>query len=149
MTCSDVSNGSRVFIDANTLVYHAIADPPYGPACKQLIERVARKEIQGLVSAHVLADLSHRVMTAEAMQSFGWPSKGVAVRLRGHPEEIRKLISFTQAVDEVSRIGIQVVPIGLALVSKANVLSVRLGLLTGDALIVEVMQENGLTQIAS
>jgi predicted nucleic acid-binding protein len=149
MTFANIGNGSHVFLDANTLIYHSSADPKYGPACKQLIERVARTEIRGFTSAHVLADVAHRMMTLEAIAQFGWSAKGIGPRLRGHPAEVQKLIRFQQAVAEVSQVGLQVLPIDLYLVSAATGVSRQYGLLTGDALIVAVMQHHGLTDLAS
>jgi predicted nucleic acid-binding protein len=149
MTFAGIPNGSQVFLDANVLIYHAAADPVYGPACKQLVERVARREIEGFTSAHALCDLSHRLMTLEVMASLGWQAQGIAPRLRRHPAEIQKLTQFRQAVDEVPQVGIQVLPVGFSSVSLAAALSQQFGLLTGDALIVALMRQNGLTSIAS
>jgi predicted nucleic acid-binding protein len=149
MTFANIPHGSQIFLDANTLIYHASADPKYGPACKQFIERIARKEIEGFTSAHVLCDLAHRMMTLEAIARFGWNAKGIGPRLRGHPADVQKLAHFQQAVDEVSKVGIQVFPIDLRLVSTATSVSTQYGLLTGDALVVAVMQNHRLTNLAS
>jgi predicted nucleic acid-binding protein len=149
MTFAAIPNGCQVFLDANTLVYHATADAAYGAACKQLLERIARREIEGFTSAHVLGDFAHRVMTIEAMTQFGWPARGIAPRLRQHPTEVQKLSRFRLAVDEVRQIGIQVFPIDFDLVLAATGLSLQHGLLTGDALVVAVMTQHGLTHLAS
>jgi predicted nucleic acid-binding protein len=149
MTFANIPNGSQVFIDANTLVYHATADATYGAACKQLLERIARRAIEGFTSAHALGDVAHRVMTVEAITQFGWPAKGIGQRLRKHPADVQKLTRFRQAVEEVAQIGIQVLPIEGPLVSPATLLSQPYGLLTGDALIIAVMQQHHLTNIAT
>jgi predicted nucleic acid-binding protein len=52
MTYASIPSGSRIFLDANTLVYHATADPHYGAACRQLMERIARREVEGFTSSH-------------------------------------------------------------------------------------------------
>lgn len=149
MTFAHIARGASAFVDANTLVYHFTADPNYGPACKLLIERIARAEIRGVTSAHVVSDVAHRVMTVEAIAALGWPAKGIAYRLRKNSTDIQRLTRFRQAVQEVPRIGIRIVPVDLPLVEAATVLSQQHGLLTGDALIVAVMQQHGLTGIAS
>ena len=149
MTFADIPNGGQIFIDANTLVYHATADPNHGPACKQLMERIARREIEGLTSAHALGDVAHRVMTLEAIAQFGWSARGIGNRLRQHPADVQRLKRFRQAVDEVAQIGIQILAIDGPLVSTAAFLSRQYGLLTGDALIIAVMQQHQLTHIAS
>ena len=54
MTFADIPAGVAVFVDANTFVYHFVPDPIFGPNCRQLLERMARQEIQGFTSTHVL-----------------------------------------------------------------------------------------------
>jgi predicted nucleic acid-binding protein len=149
MTFASIPQGSRLFLDANTLVYYFTADLRYGAACLQLLDRIARQEIQGITSVHVVSDVAHRVMTLEAMHASGLPAKGIAAYLRQHPAEIQKLTRFRQAVDLVAQAGVQVVPIDFALVSAAAARSQQYGLLTGDALVVAVMQAHGLTNLAS
>lgn len=149
MNFANIPTGLSLFVDANTLVYHFGSDPVLQPACQQLLERIARQELSGFTSTHVLTDVAHRLMTVEAMTQFGWPLAGIGRQLRRHPAEIHKLSRFQQAVHEVPHFGVQVLPITLPLVETATVLSRQLGLLTGDALIVAVMQRHGLTHLAS
>jgi len=78
MTFADLPAGAAVFLDANTFVYHFIADPSYGAACTSLLERLERQEIEGWTSPHILAEVSHRLMTIEACAMFGWPYQGIA-----------------------------------------------------------------------
>ncbi len=149
MTFVDLVVGDAVFIDANTLVYHFGAHPSLGAACKDLLERIARREIDGLTSTHVLSDVAHRIMTLEAMARFGWPSAGIAHRLRQHPTDVQQLSGFRQAIDEIPQFGIQVLPVSLPMVADAASLSQQYGLLSGDALIVAVMHAQGLNKLAS
>ena len=39
MTFANVGNGSSIFLDANTLVYHFIAHGQFGAACTRLLEQ--------------------------------------------------------------------------------------------------------------
>jgi predicted nucleic acid-binding protein len=149
VTFASIPHGSRLFLDANTLVYYFTADLRYGAACLQLMDRIARQEIHGVTSAHVVLDTAHRVVTLEAIHVAGSPAKGIAAHLRQHPAEVQKLIRFRQAVDLVPQIGIQVISLDFALVSAAAARSQQYGLLTGDALVVAVMQAHGLTHLAS
>jgi predicted nucleic acid-binding protein len=149
MTFASIPKGSQVFLDANTLIYHASADPNYGAACKQLMEGIARRDIAGFTSAHVLSDVAHRLMTLEAIASLGWAAKGIAVRLHHNPAEVWKLTHFRQAIDDMAQMGISVLPIDFTLVSAGTVVSQQYGLLSGDALVVAVMQHHHLTDLAS
>jgi len=73
MSSIQLPAGTRVFVDANTLVFHFAQHPKFGAGCTAFMERIGRGELLGFASADVLSDLAHRVMTIEAMQRFGWP----------------------------------------------------------------------------
>ncbi len=71
MTFTDLPAGARVFVDANILVYHFTQHPQFGPPCTALMDRIDRQELFGFVSAHVLSNLAHRMMTIEAIRMPG------------------------------------------------------------------------------
>jgi len=149
MTFDDLLAGTALFLDANTLVFAAAANPTYGPACKRLLERIENQELQGFTSAHILSEMAHRVMTIEAALTLGRPMTGIANWLRRHPAEIQRLGRHQQAIDDLSAIPITILPVSGAQVSRAADLSRQHGLLTNDAILVVVMQENHLTSLAS
>jgi predicted nucleic acid-binding protein len=149
MTFDQIPSGTEVFLDANALIYHFTAEPMFGAACTRLIERIEQADLRGLTSAEVLSDVAHRMMTIEAIQRFGWPVAGVAARLGKHHSEIANLTLFQQAIERVPQLGVHVWDITLDLVLAAAKLSRQYELLSGDALIVAVMQVHGLTNLAS
>jgi predicted nucleic acid-binding protein len=149
MTLDDILSGTAIFLDANCLVYAIAADPLYGPACKRLLERIDNQDIQGFTSAHVLSEMAHRVMTLEAASRFNRPLTGMANWLRRHPTEVQQLTRHRQAIDDVQAAKVNALPIEGVDVSRAADLSAPFGLLSSDALIVTVMQRNGLFHLAS
>jgi predicted nucleic acid-binding protein len=149
MTFDDIAAGQAVFLDANTFLYYFTAHFRYGSHCQKLVGRIEKKDIAGFTSAHVLTEVVHRLMTIEACQRFGWPAKGIARRLRRKPTEVQQLTRSRQAVDEITLVGVSVLPIDKAQVSRAPDISRQTGLLCGDAMVVAVMQANGLTNLAS
>jgi predicted nucleic acid-binding protein len=149
MTFGDVLAGQLFFVDANTFVYALAPEPILGPPCYQLLERIRRKEIEGFTSAHVLSDVAHRLMSLEACATFTWPYAGIANRLKRHLAEVAKLHTFRQALDQIVAIGIHILPVTAQNVLSAGDLSRRHGTLTGDGLILAVMQSQGLTMLAS
>ncbi len=88
-------------------------------------------------------------MTLEAMHRLRWPPTGLAVRLRKHHAEIPKLTVYRQAIIDLPHLRIQVLPLTQALVEAATLLSQQHELLTDDALVVSVMQQHGITSLAS
>jgi len=149
MTFADLLVGESVFIDANTFVYHFAPDPLLGAPCSELIDRIDNQELRGFTSTHVLTEAAHRLMTIEASALLAWPFAGIAYRLRKHPAEVQKLLGFRQAIETVLNSKIQVLQIPPSLVLAAAALSQQTGLLSNDALIVAVMQVNGLINLAS
>ncbi len=149
MTFEDIPAGSAVFLDGNVLVYHFVPDPVFGPPCRDLLERISQQNISGFTSAHVLTNVAHRLMTLEAVGKYGWPMTGIAYRLKRHPAELHTLVKFRQSVAEVPNYGIETLPVELPHIISAAALSQHHGLLSGDALIVAVMQAHGLTHLVS
>ncbi|HMF17935.1 MAG TPA: PIN domain-containing protein [Gemmataceae bacterium] len=149
MTFADIPNGAAVFIDANIFVYHFLPHPVLGPACTDLLDQIEHKQLIGFTSAGVLSDLAHRLMTLEANQLKGWALTGIANRLKRHPPEIQQLNGYRLAQNEIAAIGVQILSISGALVSQAIDACRQFGLLMNDALVVAVMQQHGLTNLAS
>jgi predicted nucleic acid-binding protein len=149
MTFADIADGTAVFIDANGFVYSATAHPTLGPPRRRLLDRVARQEIVAYTSADAVSDVGHRVMTLEAAAAKNWPASGLAFRLKQQPAAIQQLSQFRRAIEEIVRIGIRVLPIDAGLVLAAGSLSQQYGLLSGDALLISVMQHHALTHLAS
>jgi predicted nucleic acid-binding protein len=149
MIFADIAQGTSVFLDANSFVYHFGPDPYFGPACSQLLERIEKQEIQGITSTHVITETAHRLMTIEAITSLGWPVAGIAARLRRNEVEIKKLIGFRRAVEAVLNSKVTVVTIEPKCTLDAATISQQWGLLSNDAMIIAVMHSQGLTNIAS
>lgn len=149
MIFPDIPAGTSVFIDANTFVYHFTPHPILQPACSALLARIANRDVFAAASTHVLNDVAHRVMTTEAVAKLGWPVAGIAQRLRKHPAEIMQLSLFRQAIDDIHAFGVRIIVPPASINAAAAVVSQQYGLLSGDALIVAVMQQFGLSWIAS
>jgi len=96
MTFDDLPAGSTVYLDANTFIYHFSAHPAYGPACTGLLERIERKEHQGIASSHTLADVAHRLMTIEAMNRFAWPAAGILLACGNSVRKSQNLASISK-----------------------------------------------------
>ncbi len=149
MTFDQIPAAAAVFLDANTLVYHFTNHPTFGRPCTQLLKRIEHQQHVGSVSTHVLSEMAHRLMTLEALDRFGWQPAGIATRLRKHHIEIPRLTLHVQAVAQIPLLGIQTVAITPPLVEAATLVSRQHELLMGDALVVAVMQSQGLSHLAS
>jgi predicted nucleic acid-binding protein len=149
MTFADLVAGDSVFVDANSLIYHFAPDPVLGPPCSQLLQRIENQELAGFTSIHLLGEVAHKLMTIEANGLLGWPFAGMANRLRRHPAEVQRLTAFRRAIAQLTQSRLQVLPVPVAVFVAATVICQQTGLLINDALIIAVMQANGLTKLAS
>jgi len=149
MIFADIPDATSIFVDANAFVYALAPDPQFGPPAGQLLERVERGDLLGFTSSHCLSDAAHRLMCLEACATFQWPFAGIANRLKHHAAQIQQLNKYRQAMDAVVRIGMQTIVTSAHHVLLATAISQQYGLLSGDALIVVLMQESGLAHVAS
>ena len=149
MTFAALTRGAAVFLDANTFVFHFQPHPQFGPACTALLQRIELQENAGYTSTHVLSEVAHRLMTLEARSSFGWSSGKFLQRLKQNPAAVSGLKAHQTAIQELLQSRIQILTIGPPLLAAASILTQQHGLLTNDALIVAIMQQHGLTNLAS
>jgi predicted nucleic acid-binding protein len=149
MLLDNIPSGLEVFLDANVLVFYFGPDPVYGPPCQRLLERIEQQDVAGVTSVHVLSEAMHRAMTIEAIAKHNYPVNGIGQRLRRRPTDIQGLTRFRTLGQKVFDIGVRVLPIEANLVDRGAEISQQLGLLTNDALIVALMRERGLSNLAS
>ena len=50
-------------------------------------------------------------MVMEAHAHLGWPLSGITRRLNAHPAEVQKLTRFRQGIDDIPRLGVEVLPV--------------------------------------
>lgn len=149
MIFTDLALGAAVFVDANTLVYHFSQHPQLGPPCTALLDRIERQEVEAYTTIHVVSETAHRLMTLEAISLFNWPQANIGNRIRTHPAEVAKLTDFRRAVEQLVQSKLRFLEYTPPMLATATALCQQIGLLINDALIVAVMQANGLTNLAS
>jgi predicted nucleic acid-binding protein len=149
MIYADLPAGASVFVDASPFIHHFEPNAVFGPASTEFLERIENQEINGVTTTHIISEVTHRLMTIEAMQAFGWKSAGIALRLRNHPAEVQTLKRFRQTVQEIPLFNVRILIIDPAWLDSAAAVSQQTGLLHNDALIIAAMQVHGLTNLAS
>jgi predicted nucleic acid-binding protein len=149
MTFADLATADALFVDSNTLIHLFEPHPQWGPLCLQLIRRIDNQDLVGFTTTHVVSEVCHRLMTVEANRTLSWPIAGIGNRLRTNPHEVRRLSLFRRAVEQIDQSRLQILTVTPAMLVAAVALCQQVGLLTNDAIIVAVMQANGLNKIAS
>jgi predicted nucleic acid-binding protein len=149
MILADLPLGDSVLIDANTWVYHFAPHPKFGVTCTDLIRKIELQTITGFTSTHIVTEMAHRLMLMEASDLEGWPLAGTLKRLQKDSRVVQKLIKFRTAIEELLKTGVKVLTVRDDHILAAATISQQTGLLSNDALIVALMQANGITKLAS
>ncbi|MGD0946115.1 MAG: PIN domain-containing protein [Candidatus Binatia bacterium] len=145
-TVADVQSGSSVFIDANIFIYHFGGE---STDCRILLERCARRELQGYSSTSVLAEVLHRLMVAEAIQKELVTAKTAVRRLKSKPEVVRQLTKYNEDVGKIRQMNLTILPLTLDVLTKSEAVRREEGLLTNDSLVVAFMRDSGLSKLAT
>lgn len=149
-TLEAVPAGAAVFIDAPVFVYHFTGA---SRSCRDFLARCELGEIHGATSAVTLAEVTHRLMTIEAVSRGLVSSGNVVAKLRRRPEVVRRLSLYREQAESIPLMGIHVEPLGLRTLLLAGELRPRTGLLTNDSLVAatarDLTREGALTRVAS
>lgn len=106
-----------------------------------MLERIERGDVEGAVSTAVLAEVTHRLMLAEALsRGFVEPGNLVA-KLRARPGVVRRLELYQEQVDRIPLLGVDVAALDLATFHRSRQGRVEHGLLTNDSLVLAAARE--------
>lgn len=143
---SEVPSGTRVFLDATIFLYHFTG---VSSSCRSLLSRCEDGQLNGLTSSVAVAEVTHRLMTIEAV-SRGLVTPGnVARKLRERPEIVRRLSLYQEQVEKIPWMGVEIVPLERRLLTLASPLRTRYGLLTNDSLLLATALDLGTVAFAS
>lgn len=146
MNPNKIPSGEVTVIDANIVLY---AMQRSSQQCKRLLARCAEEEITGILPGHILAEVMHQVMIAEARDN-GWiKGPNPAKQLGEHPERVRGLVRYEGIVRDILGIGLLIEPLQREDFLTAMMVQRQAGLLTNDALLVAVAQRMRANSIAS
>jgi predicted nucleic acid-binding protein len=145
----DIPDGEAAFVDANILHYAVIGTPPFSEHVYPFIDRLDSGLLTGVVSVQVLADAQHKTMLSLLATQYRLSRSKLVRWVKDHPRELQVLTGFQEAARLLHAAPIQVVQVEDNLLSEAATISLQLGLLTNDAIIVALMQRHGLTHLAT
>jgi len=143
---AEIPDGAKVFLDSTIFLYHFTG---VSSECRSLLERCAGREVHALTSTLVLAEVTHRLMTIEAVERGLLTSGQGGKRLRERPEIVRQLSQYQEQVEKIPWMGIGVVALDRPTLPTAGPLRSQHGLLTNDSLLAATALERGATAFAS
>ncbi|HRT10163.1 MAG TPA: type II toxin-antitoxin system VapC family toxin [Candidatus Paceibacterota bacterium] len=145
MNLDDILNGSRVFVDANVILY---ALDHKSPSCRHFLSRCDGKAVDGTISTVTLAEVAHRRMVEEA-RTQGLTGSNPARALARRPELVRQLRVYAEDVRDLLAGELNVEPIRQEDFFVALELQNQHGLLTNDSLNLAVAKRLGIHEIAT
>ncbi len=145
----DIPNNTACFVDANIIYYSLVTTPNLTVDCVDFFRRIARGELVASSSSAVIAEATHKVMLADAVQQHSLSRQGLAHRLQKQRRLVSTLSEHKKVVNLFRRINIHVEFVTLDLLERAADISIQHQLLTNDALTVAVMEKLRLTDIAT
>lgn len=143
---SDIPAGVSVFLDASIFLYHFTG---VSPSCRDLLSRCEAGQLHGITSAVAVAEVTHRLMTIEAVARGLVTPGNVVKKLRERPEIVRRLSMYQEQAERIPWMGVEVVPLDRRLLAISSPLRTRYGLLTNDSILLATALDHGVVAFAS
>jgi predicted nucleic acid-binding protein len=138
-------SGRLVFLDANILIYGLLAE---SEQCLELMERCRAEEVAGVTSAEAIAEVCHRLMLKEAVDT-GLISKPAAYALKAKRNAIRRLRRYWELTERAFKLNLVILSCDETRHRTAQQVRQRFGLLTNDSLVVAACLERAIRFIAT
>ena len=108
MNLNEIPSGDMVVIDANIILYAA---QQASQQCKRLLMRCADDDVRGILPTHLLAEVMHRLMIAEARDNGLVKGPNPARQLAEKPDLVKRLFRYEELMRDILTIGFQIEPV--------------------------------------
>jgi len=135
MNLLQIPQQQPVIIDTNIFVYAAQRD---SKQCIKLLEKCANDEMFGILPTHILAELTHVLMLAEARDIGLIKGSSPAKQLAENPGKIKALNRYEVLIRDLLSIGLKLESLQREDFLTAMSLQRQYGLLTNDALFLAI-----------
>ena len=138
--------GTTVLIDSTIFVYHFTAA---SEDCRAFLARCESGRIEGITSAAVIAEVTHRLMTVEAVMRGLVTPGNVARKLAEKPEIVRMLSQYERDAEAIALMGVRIVTLDLPALLRGGELRAAHGLMTNDSLVAAAALDEAGGRLAS
>lgn len=146
MTLDRVPSSIRIFLDSTILIYYSTEK---SLQCRRLLERCEAREVTGVSSVIVLAEVAHRLMIIEAVNAGIVSNKDAVKKLNEQPDLVRRLHIYEEQLQRILMMGIDFKAADTATLLRSAEIRRQYGLLTNDSLIVASARGAGVEHLAS
>ncbi len=145
MNLDDILNGTRVFVDANIIIYML---GRRSAQCRSFLTRCDTSALEGWINTAIVAEVAHRRMMQEAQ--FRQLVASNPARMLAHRQDfVRQLTTYADEVRNLLGGGLTVETIRPEDFFVGLELQKQHGLLTNDALNLAVARRLGINEIAT
>ena len=139
-----------VMLDANIVVYALFPQVRLHEACKELLERGARGEVQLHLGTNTAADIIHRAMVLELLAQDSFVKSADAVTyLKRNPRAVQELTRYKTILGDLRQARINILPITYRDLHESRQFRNENGLMTNDSIIVAVMKRYKIQHLAT
>jgi len=150
MFLSELEDSSPIFIDANIFIYHFSKESKFNPDSKSFLERIEKREITGITSISVVQEVTHRMMIIEASNILKEiKSKDIVKYLKAHPDIVKKLVEHHSIPEKIVLFNLEIISPDIATIKRSQNMKRRYGLLSNDALSLQIMEDLKINNLAS
>jgi predicted nucleic acid-binding protein len=146
MNLLQIPQQEPVLIDTNIFVYAAQRS---SVQCIKLLEKCANDELFGIIPTHILAELIHVLMLAEARDLGLIKGPNPAKQLSENPNKIKALNRYESLIRDLLSIGLTLETLQREDFLTAMSLQRQYGLLTNDALFLAIATRLRVTAVVS
>ena len=141
---------AEIFIDANIFLYHIMKRPKFFQPCHDFFVAVESGAYNGFTSTLVLNEVLHKLILAEATNTYGLRSEHDAANvLKQNPEKIMGLSQVWKTFSDIKDYPIRICSCDESVLDMAVDLSNKYGLLISDATHLAVIKSEGISNIAT
>lgn len=146
MNLQQIPQQQPVIIDTNIFVYAAQRS---SQQCIKLLDKCAKDELYGIIPTHILAELMHVLMLAEAKDIGLIKGAYPAKQLIENPNKVKALNRYESLIRDLLSIGLRLESLQREDFITAMSLQRQYGLLTNDALFLAIATRLRVTAVVS
>jgi len=142
----DVSDGLRIFVDTNILVYHLLEDELYGSSCRDFLKRVEAHSVAAFTSPIVASETLFIYLRSWIIKNKKIAPKRVLRYLKRHRAVLEE-VDFHKPLALLALL--RVLPLDNAVLENSYDLMTRYRLLPNDAIDAALIARHNLPALAS
>lgn len=142
----DVSDGLRIFVDTNILVYHLLEDELYGASCRDFLKRVEARSVAAFTSPIVASETLFIYLRSWIIKNKKIAPKRVLRYLKRHRAVLEE-VDFHKPLVLLALL--RVLPLDNAVLENSYDLMTRYRLLPADAIDTALIARHNLPALAS